>query len=452
MEQVTADIKDAHDVVVTSTANSISLWVTASPKYLYYIYGRKSDTTDGHVQWNPPFKFATNVRCVSAIRNAITDSNEVFTTDQDNSISHYWQDPKSTNWYSKKVSFQGKPSIADQKSYISKTGVKSCGVPLADFEFKITSSEWQYCQINGIMYSLDVDTPAYVTTDALGNVTIVGPANDISPPLLHLQSDSFSETINIYPNGKLQHYLQKVKNGNDLRAARTQDDKPILDSSITTELSDRVARNIRSLIDLIGDQFPPIASSSIFVSIEGAAADAEMDGCQAKHTFDRKLDTSHIPDGPLICMSTTKGKWVNKADEAASFHIENVLAQGLIDDLSDFSGDVWYFLENFATADISYIEKGAVSLKDDVSFMIQKTQEDFIFIFTIAGKGFSIILDTVGKVLKVVSWVLLLVGVDFNKVIESLPSLCVIRELTLRFRTFRYYPGLGIWDKFVVAH
>ncbi|KAK6352477.1 hypothetical protein TWF730_009302 [Orbilia blumenaviensis] len=419
MEQVTADIKDAHEISVTSTADSISLWVTASPNYLYYIYGRRSDTANGQVRWNPPFKFATNALHVCAVRNAVTDTNEVFTVNQDASIAHYWQDPNSTNWYSKKASVKGKSFVVDQRSYTSHIQVVSDGIPLSNFEAKITSSEWQYCIINGLMYSLDIDTPAIVTTDPFGKITIIGPANDSSPPVLHIQSDSFSETINIYPNGKIQHYLRKVKDGNDLRSARTQDGKPVLDQSLNKDLTDSIAANISSLGDSVGSQFPPIASNNIFVSVEGAAGAvyAEADGFQAKHTFDRKFNISHIPDGPLVCMSTENGEWVNKTDNEASLYVGEITVQGIIDDLTKFAGDVWHFLENFANSAISYIKKGIVYLKDGISFVIQKAGEGLSFILTIAGKGLRILLDTVGKVFKAINWVLKLIGIDLSKIL-----------------------------------
>ncbi|RVD81415.1 uncharacterized protein DFL_009279 [Arthrobotrys flagrans] len=232
MEQIIVDIKNAYGAAVTLTADSISLWVAASPNYLDCICRRKSDTKYGHVKWSPPLKFATNALHVCSMRNTVTDTNEVFTVNLDASISHYWQDLKSTNWFSKKASLKGKSFVVDQKPYTSQIQIVSDGVPLSNFEVKITSSEWQYCLINGLMYSLDI-------------------ANDGYPPILHLQSNSFSETINIYPNGKIQHYLRGVKSGDDLRAARTQDGKQVLDPSITKDLSDSVAGNISSLNDII---------------------------------------------------------------------------------------------------------------------------------------------------------------------------------------------------------
>ena len=186
MELVSDSVVDVHDIVVTISGDDISLWVTSSPDKLYYIYGHRTSATA--ITWNMPIIFASSVLRATTMRNLAKNSNELFVLTSDLAVWHYWQDPESTLWRSSKAIVQNDAYVLNFDSYTTHLHFESTGLPLLSQKVKITSSEWQYCTINGLKYSLDQDAPAEVEVDPSGNVTIIQPAGDISPPILHVQS------------------------------------------------------------------------------------------------------------------------------------------------------------------------------------------------------------------------------------------------------------------------
>lgn len=187
MELVSDAVVDVHDIVVTSNGDDISVWVTASPDKLYYIYGKRASGTT-QVRWNMAIVFATGVLRVAPLRSATKNANEIFVLMQDSSITHYWQDPSSTIWRKRISLVKNDAYVLNFNSYTTHLHAENEGVPAIGQKFKITSSEWQYCTVNGLVYSLDVDVPAEVELDPQGNITIISTAVDISPPVLHIQS------------------------------------------------------------------------------------------------------------------------------------------------------------------------------------------------------------------------------------------------------------------------
>lgn len=196
MEQVAHGIANIHDITVTYDGNDISVWVTASPSQLYYIYGRRTSATT--VTWNMPIQFADNALKVATMRNAIKKSNELFVLAQDESLWHYWQDPASTLWRSSLAVVKEDDFVMDFESYTCHLHFESAGLPVQEQKIQITSSEWQYVTINGLHYSLDIDTPAIVPVDPMGNVTIVSAADDISPPVFHIQSEFSKSSLSAF--------------------------------------------------------------------------------------------------------------------------------------------------------------------------------------------------------------------------------------------------------------
>ena len=186
MELVTDGIVDVHDITVTMNGDDIALWVTSSPDKLYYIYGHRTSSTA--ITWNTPIIFASGVLRVAAMRNLAKSSNELFVLTSDLALWHYWQDPSSTLWRSSKAIVKEDAYVINFNSYTTHVHFESAGLPSTSQKVKITSSEWQYCTINGLKYSLDQDAPAEIDVDHSGNITIIEPAVDISPPILHIQS------------------------------------------------------------------------------------------------------------------------------------------------------------------------------------------------------------------------------------------------------------------------
>jgi hypothetical protein len=414
MELVSDAVKDAHELVITSTEQSVSLWVAASPNFLYYIYGKK--TADSTViTWNGAIKFATGVLHIAAIKKTNSNANEIFTVNSDLSITHYWQDPTTTNWNQKTAVIKDSGFVINQNSYVCQYHFESSGVPLADTKVNISSSEWQYSSINGLTYSLDHDVQAEVETDFQGNINLVLSAIDVSPPIIHIQSSSFAETLNIYPNGKIQHHLQDITDGPSLQNAKTQDGKPVLDSSITPDVASGVATQIVKINNVTSVPFPPTAQGNIFTAVEKPKLVAGKLSA-VKHSQSAAVDLSHIPRGFVTGMVVRNGAWTVHTAVSAASHVASLKANSILEDLSDFAGDVFHWLSNFVSETISFIKDGAVFLVDGVSFVINKLEDGLEFILNIADKALRLVLKTVGMIFKALDYVLKLIGIDLDKV------------------------------------
>lgn len=187
MEAVTTDIKDVHQIIAVYGSSDVSLWVGSSPSDVHYIYGKR-ESDEKSITWNSPVLFTKDVLKLAAIRSTVKNANELFVLDQDSSITHHWQDPSSKLWRKETAKVKDKAVVLNFNSYTTLVNLKSGDVPLSNKTVRITSSEWQYCMINGLMYSLDINSAAEVPIDIQGNVTIISQAHDLSPPIFHIQS------------------------------------------------------------------------------------------------------------------------------------------------------------------------------------------------------------------------------------------------------------------------
>ncbi|KAK3672969.1 hypothetical protein LTR78_007079 [Recurvomyces mirabilis] len=417
MECVTDQIKDAHEIFVAATATTISLWVVASPNILWYIYGAKvSNTTN--ITWNAPVQFAKGVIHVAGMRSRVTNANEIFTINQDMSISRYWQDPVTTIWRSKTELVPGSKYVLNYNSFTSVIHLERNGLPLVGEKLMVSSNEWQYYAINGSIYSLDVDTAAELVADPQGNVTIISTAIDVAPAVLHVQSALFKETLNIYPNGKVNHHLQKVTDGASLQSAQAQDGTPVMDPKVTGDVANAVASNVSQVNTVGASSYPPAAQGNIFTAVETPVASGENG--HLKHSALRTIKTTHLEDGVVCGMTVRDGKWQlhkeGQAEKLLSVHRDSAV-------LGSFFGDFWHWIENFADDIVSNIENGVVKLIDGTTFIIHKVEEGLEFVLVLADKTLRIALSTLGAVFKALNWILKLVGIDLAKILAWLGHL-----------------------------
>ncbi|KAJ5676526.1 uncharacterized protein N7477_002159 [Penicillium maclennaniae] len=427
MELVSGDISDVHEIQAILDGDDISLWVTASPNKLYYIYGHR---TPGNISvaWRTPILFASNVLQVAAMRSAVKKANELFVLTQDQSITHYWQDTASTIWRSKVAVIKNDPYVLNFDSCTSHVHLEAKGLPLNGQIVKVTSSEWQYCVINGLMYSLDEDVAAEIPTDPMGNITIISTAVDISPPVLHIQSDAFLETINIYPSGKIHAHLQSITSGDSLKNALTQDGKPVLSQDTSAETANGVAANVMTLHSAAVQSFPPTLAGNTFVSIEKPIQPSPIankaSASKLKHTLNAPLTANHLPDNFATGLQFKRGTWnLHTLHTAQAVVKQAKMAKFSLGDLTDIAGDVWHHLEELGGEIISAVESAPIVLSEGINFIISKAQGVLQFILTIGDKVVSIALKSFLLVFKALNYILKLVGIDISKLLAWLGNL-----------------------------
>jgi hypothetical protein len=285
------------------------------------------------------------------------------------------------------------------------------GNALGSVALDITASEWTYVTVNGLVYSLDHDTPAQIVTDQLGSVTIIALASDIAPPILHVQSKAFDKTVNIYANGKIQAGLQQIQSGTDLKNARGANG-PVVDPATSQDTLDGVAGNLTQLTGATGQYVKGTRpAGTMFVAVE--------DGI--KHTG--ALNLAHVPSNFAVGMTLSNGTWQAHPSPALLASAAVPMLGGVFGDIETFVGDALHWLEHAFSDGIKLIEKGVTFLKDGVSFVIQKVEEGLMFVLDLAGKAFKIVLKTLGAVFKALNWILKLIGIDLSKILAWLGHL-----------------------------
>ncbi|MFD0586510.1 hypothetical protein ACFQZE_00740 [Paenibacillus sp. GCM10027627] len=411
MQKVTDKIRDVHEVIVKEDHENISIWAMCSPNKLYYIYGKKGRT----YTWNDPVLFSNTAIHLAPIRSSLKLANELFLVNQDQSVTHYWQDPSSTLWQQRVLHFAGSDKCIEFNSFTTHINLTDeRGKPLAQQKLQMTSSEWMYAGINGLTYSLDMDNAAEIETDRMGNVTIVQMTSDISSAIFHIEADFLDKTLNIYPNGRIHKGLQAIKSGDDLKNAVTSDGKPVLSSNLDQSTLNGVAQSVTQITgagtSLMESAIP---SSNTFVSVTDKTV---------KHTG--LINVSHLPSGFAAGMKVKNGLLQPYAPKNEGHVLMgDALLGDVFDDIISFTGDLLHSIEHAFEAGIKYVRDGVTYLQEGVSFVIRKVEDGLMLALNLAGKVMNIALKTLGCVFKALNWVLKLVGIDLNKILEWLGRL-----------------------------
>lgn len=389
------DIKDIHQIVVKEDGQKISLWVISSPNDVWYIQGTKGDT----YLWSSPILFHENVIQIAPIRSWVKKTNELYLIDQEDNLIHFWQDPDSTLWHHQKIKVQQQDYLIDFPSFTTMITVEDQdgnAVQLTDFTLR--SSEWVYVVANGLVYSLDKDTPAIIATDVLGHITIIQQTETISAPILSLSTDFLDQEINIHANGKIREGLSEIKQGTDLTNAKDQNGDPILDKQYEPGILTGIASNLTQLTTAAGNYMGhPDSNAYTFISItdKGVLADG-------------KLNLDAISGQPnAIGLSLQNGQWTQH--DGSGF----IEGGSILDVFEGSIGDAFHFLDKAVSEGTTFLENG-------VSFIIKKADDALHMVVNLAGKVFNLVLDTIHLVFRGIKWLFKLIGVELLKFIKWL--------------------------------
>lgn len=400
--QVTDQIADVHQLDVERHGDDISVWALCSPNRLYYIYGSK---TDQGYTFNTPILFSASAIHVAPVRSATRNANELFVLEQDSSVTHHWQDPGSTLWQRRTISVPKTNVIVDMDTFTTRIALEDAkGGPLAGVQLQLTTSDWQYVTANGLLYSLDLDTPAAITTDELGSITLIAHTTNVAPPILHVTSESFAETLNVYPNGRIQQGLAAIKSGADLQHATTADGDPVLPGTTDSATADGVAQVLAKLTAAGASLAPGLgAGDHVYVTATS----------NVKHTG--ALTAAGVPSGPALAMQVKGGIWQPHPDPVALLQ-----ASSSLETLDTVVGDALQWLETAFEDAVTYVKDGIVYLEEGISFVVQVVEDGVQLVLTVLDKVLRIELKILGAVFKAVSWLLKLVGIDLPAILKWL--------------------------------
>ncbi|MCA0350651.1 MAG: hypothetical protein LCH85_01525 [Chloroflexi bacterium] len=396
MQKVTDAIKDVHQIIVTTTGDTIGLWVMASPSKLYYIAGNHGSP----YTFNEPILFSDSIVHIAPTRSGLSHANELFVVDQTQQVIHYWQDPNTTLWNQRTITIADQSYLLNFNSYTTHIHLQDQnGMALANIPLAISCSTWSYATINGRIYSLDQDVMAQVPTDALGNLTIILPASDLTAPIIHVQADFIDQTLNIYPHGKITKGIQAIKSGDDLKNAKTTDGSPVIGGNLDDITLNGVAQNISQLHQLSSQITGPMGNNTYVVL---SAKNTKQTG---------KLDVSQSA-AKQVTMQVSRNR------SLATLSLNS--ADDIFDDIGDAFGDIWHEIEHFFVAGIDKIEQGITYLSNGVSFLIKEAEQGLNFILKVADKVYNIVLDSIASIYKVLSWIFQLIKVGIETLIKWL--------------------------------
>lgn len=410
----------AHDGI------QVAVWSTNIKDELYYTRGIRTPGSKA-ISWGTPFLFATNIVRVAPTRSFARQTNELFCLNKSAVLHHYWQDPSSTMWRKRTGHEDVKATVINYDSYTTHVHFEQDGMPVSrGMELSVTSSEWQYVTINNVVYSIHGDTPATVSPDAMGNVTIICEAVDTAPPVIHISSAQFAETLNIYPSGKVHKLMANVTDGNSLQTARDQSGKAVLPDGVDSDVTNGIADRVQAVHNSGSNKYPPAAAGNTFLVVEHPA---NVSPSGLKHT----LMTPIPPDSgagsgtgkPLFAMTMSNGKWrMMDATElethaATQPHGSAISLGGIF----DWIGDAWHAIENAADYLLSKIEDAIVYVGQGISFVLNKVEQGLELVVNLVGKVMKFVLNTCLQVFKAISSLLKLIGIDISAVSCSDSSL-----------------------------
>jgi hypothetical protein len=403
LSTVADGLKDVHQLFVTQDAANISVWALCSPSQLYYIYGKKGPA----YAWNTPILFNPSVIHIAPMRNKALQANELFVVNQDESVTHHWQDPGTTLWQQRTLSVPKSGYVFDAATFTTTIHVEDdAGNPLPGKTLDVTASEWFYATANGLVYSIDKDNPAALVTDGMGAVTLIAMTADIAPPIVHVTSSIFDKVVNIYPNGAVQKALAAVKSGSDLKNAKTADGQPVVDPSTPQSTCDGVAANMAVMTGTAVTKAPGLgADGNTFVVVEDSA----------RHTG--TLEIGGLPRGAAIAMTVRNGVWQQHPEPAA------LMASFGIEDIFSWPGDALHWLENAFDDAIDYVKQGVTFLQDGASFVLREIEDGFEIALKFGSTLLRFALTTIGAVFKALNWLLKLVGIDLKMILAWLGHL-----------------------------
>lgn len=226
------------------------------------------------------------------------------------------------------------------------------------------------------------------------------------------EGQRFTETLNIYPSGKIHTHLNSVRDGDSLRAARDQNGQPVVSSSTDQGSSDTVAQYVSTVHDKASDDYPPGKDGHVFVAVENPSSPSSLG---VKHTMTLPLSKPKVPSGFIMGMRIVKGRWAPFDAKEAQKNLQ-ALPKSSFSSIGDWFGDIINHIENAIDDAIDAIKDTVVELADGVSFFIHEVDSALEFVATLYGQVLKLAMQTLIQVFKVINTLLKLVGIDLSAV------------------------------------
>jgi hypothetical protein len=334
--------------------NTISVWALSNGSLYYF----RNNYNNDPAAWSSPVLFAGGVSQVAPLINNRNYANELvyIGTDLDASSNLYymWQDPATTLWKKDHIPLYDTGHVLEFCCYTTHVSVTDeDDIMIPDLALKLTSESWVRVIVNGINYVIGPDTPAAVTTDSTGTLTIITKVTDIVAHQLHITSDYFTGTIDLNPDSNVYNKLRLVKQDSDI---------PVLPDPRSVGVQPgEVSAAIKGMM-----QFYPAASNS----------PAQVISYRPLGIAPQNFSPASLPDNSTVGVSFTGSTLqLHSQTTAAAFFKAGVS----VNTLKGLPGDLLRWLENKA----EQIEHFAVQVVNGITTFFVKIGKEIVqFVIT----------------------------------------------------------------------
>jgi hypothetical protein len=391
------------ELAVRQDSGSIALWVL-DQGVLSYMHGTKGA---GAPTWTTPLPVQSNVGQIAALRNTTRDTNELFLVTADEQLSYLYQDPGSTIWQRVVLPLADVGAVLPFQCYTTHITLRDQANAAVVRPFGLSSSQWSYLTVNGAACICDADTTAVVTSDATGGITVISKVSSLSTPTITLHAGFLEEVIDINPQALINNNLKNFTTPDALTGATTQTGQPVVPGTTTLPV-DSVAQAL-SQLTLVHDsngnptgvsvRHPAAVRSNVLVAggLPSSASFA-MTGVgtgQARY-HDAAAAPAVLPDLHAHALRTVQ---LGVSQQA-------LFTSNAGDEVKAFFGDV-----------LQALLHGLEKIGD---FFVNVANEVATFTIKLAEGLYTVILDTVEKVMQVMSWLLQQLEIGLEKLIDWL--------------------------------
>ena len=350
--------------------------------------------------WGQPIGLQKQVGEMTAWRNPVSSDIDLFTVDQEHSLTHLSQDQTTTLWSARSillpVTEDDLTRTTECNAYTTQVTLSDAdGTPLANQTVRISASSLSLIAIDGSHFFVDQSGQfATIETNALGMFNVTTVAKGLTTPKIRLAGDFMKQVIDFDPKATVANRLKSIS-ADDLRGATVTRGKakvPLIPAQQSSQLSN-AADALRQLVKVQSRLTEPGKADDVTVDV-GDAGPQSYDIRPAISTVTTPLDFSHLPNGTVLTLPVA----------APSARL--AAPQGIGDVIEVSFGNIWKAITN-----------GLVKV---ANIVIKKIDDGLRIVINGLESAFSAVLKFAEQVWDVVEWVFKQIGAVIDEIIEWL--------------------------------
>ncbi|WP_050401038.1 hypothetical protein [Bradyrhizobium embrapense] len=354
--------------------------------------------------WGHPIALQKQIGEMTAWRNPVSGEIDLFTVDEDHSLTHLAQDKTTTLWSARSillpVDAHDLTKTVECDAYTTQITLNDAdGFPLANQTVKISASSLSLVSIDGSHYFVDQSgQAATVETNALGMLSVATVAKGLATPRIRIAGDFIKEAIDFDPKAVVGNRLKKIT-ADDLKGAtitRGKKQLPLIPSHQSGKLDD-AAKSLQQLVKVQTRLSQPGKADDVTVDV-GDAGPQAYDIQPLNSAVATPLDVSHLQNGVVLTLRT-----------AAAAPGRLGAPEGIFDTIDHAFGDAWQAVTN--------------GLFDVEMIVIEKVDDGLRIVIHGLKSAYSAVVKFAEQVWSVIEWVFHEIGALIDELIMWLSFL-----------------------------